>query len=196
MTVNDVRNGVTVESGVPVNSQPILEVSRKDAVLASTLSYDDHFARLRVFDENTGSHVTLSSFDGVVQDEPTVVLDYILIRSMSESFIERMSPTYTFGSSVIYSAGSDAKSFTYSAVILNDKVTGDNQARFLKSYDDAIRASELLDPDQPRYVELSYRDQIRRGFITSLSVQRDSASPTKIDLTFTMFVADSFSVEQ
>lgn len=199
MSLADIRAGLGAapSSGLSqLFSEPFIATAQKAAVLASTKDYEDSFARLSVFQSNTANFRTVQSFDSIIQNQGNVVIDYLLLQGIAETFVERVSPMYSFGSSLLYTAGSDAKSFSYSAVILSDKITGDNATRFTKSYKNALRASELVNPENPGYVELSYRDQIRRGFLTQLSVQKNSDRPNEVTINFSMFVADYFSTKQ
>lgn len=163
--------------------------------------YDEGFARLTVYEVDTttiGSRGATQfganqgqitqQYDGVPVLPITTTLDYLILQSLTEAYVDRMSPNYSFGSSVVSTSGNDARQFVYSGCIIADQISGDNAARFARAYDNALRATTLVSADRPRFVELTYRDQIRRGYLTSFSASADANHRNKVNFTFSMFV--------
>lgn len=183
MSLQNIINGVAATATAALSTIPSLndinssELSA-DAIGRTYADYDKEYARLRVI-----------SADGnftVIEE-----IDNLLLQSLSEVYLEKMSPVYTFGSPLMYTSGSDARQFVYSATILVNGKDGDGRAKFLAVYDKALRVSQLVQEGSPRYVQLTYRDQMRIGYITTMSVQINSLQPNKVDITFAMFVIDS-----
>lgn len=163
--------------------------------------YEDGFARLTVYEVDTttiGSRGATQfganqgqltqQYDGVPVLPITTTLDYIILQTVTEAYVDRMSPNYSFGASVLSTSGQDARQFVYSGCVIADQTTGDNASRLARAYDNALRASELVSGDRPRFVELTYRDQIRRGYLTSFSSSADANQRNKVNFTFSMFV--------
>lgn len=153
--------------------------------------YNDSFARLAVFELGPGDNqtgITTQTYDGVALEEPTVILDYLILQSLTEAYVDRMSPNFSFGTSLMFTSGNDARQFVYSGCILADAITGDNIARFERAYDSALRATSLVSAARPRFVRLTFRDQVREGYITTFSVSTDANQRNKVSFTFSMFV--------
>lgn len=185
--------GSVVSSAADAVAANIVARSDNDDVTAAigagfTPGYTDEFATLVLYEG--AARIPLQTFDSVIQDQPTTELDYLIIQTLTEAYVDRMSPNYSFGSSLMYTSGVDARQFVYSGTILADKITGDNIARFRRSYDNALRATQLVTPETPRFVELKYRDQTRRGYLTSFSAQANADFRNKVDFTFTLFVTN------
>jgi len=180
---------------VPQGEVTVQQFSQnRSAVGSSFKDFTSSFASLTVYDERRRDPVNTSNYDGRLLVTPTAKLDYIIIQSLTETHVERSAPVYTFGTSYMYTSGRDAKQFVYTGFISADKISGNNPGRFVTAYNNALRASKLVDTNQPRYVELTYRDQIRRGYLTTLSTNASSQTLNRIDLSFTMFVTDTMSL--
>jgi len=197
MSISAITNGVTaspqVTEGAPI---VVLPTSEPMAIGRSYGEYEEGYARLRVFDADDS---TDKPQPRAVPASPRVLangvaiyydIDYILLQSLTEVFVERMAPVYTFGAAIIQSSGSDAKQFVYMGVVIPNSLDGDGRTRFVQSYNDILRVSRLVTKTHRRYVELYYRNQIRRGYITSLSAQTSAEVPNRVELTFSMFVTD------
>lgn len=199
MSLGLIIGGVTPVGGGLLQSPAttrLQQAERQDADVtaavgqAMLLGYSDSFARLTLFEsgEQGLQAVNTQTYDGVAIPKPTVQLDYLLLQSMTEAFVDRMSANYSFGASVMATSGVDARQFVYSGCILADAITGDNAARFERAYDSALRASALVSANNPRYVRLTFRDQVREGYITSFSAAADAQHRGKITFSFSMFV--------
>lgn len=201
MALSDVISGV-VKAIITTTPTPFVEeptILRPALGAAFGAGYGDaqgegtaqDYARIRVWDTVTESFLVLGSVDG----EPSTTIEDLLLQNSAEMYTERMSPMYTFGQSIMFTAGPAAKQFSYSAIILVNKKEGDSKARFRALYESTLRVSKLV-AQNPRVVEFRYRDQLRVGYITSLQMQLDSRVPNQINLAFSLFVVNTVSLTQ
>lgn len=162
---------------------------------AAHKDYVDSFATLRVYDVSQGTYVPTQSFDYVPTENNNIEVDYMQIMSLTEVYSDRTAPVYTFGTPLMFTSGQNAHQFVYSGTVLADKITGDNPGRLLRAYENALRVTKMVSPDNPRYVELLFRDQVRRGYITTFATAQNSQSPTRVDFTFTLFATEVFNID-
>lgn len=211
MSLNAIIGGVSPVSGTVlggINDALRKEATRQDNAVTDAVGrgfgpgYSESFAKLAVFEDTgrrggvTGGRsegrnlvgINTQTYDGVPLPEPTIQLDYLILQSLTEAYVDRMSPNFSFGTSLMFTAGHDARQFVYSGSIIADAITGDNIARFERAYDSALRATSLVSADNPRFVRLTFRDQIREGYLTSFSISADATQRNKANFTFSMFV--------
>lgn len=207
MSLGAIIGGVTPGGGTVlggINDALRNEAVRQDNSVTDAVGrgfgpgYSESFAKLAVF-ESTGTAggvlgldnlvgINTQTYDGVPLPEPTIQLDYLILQSLTEAYVDRMSPSFSFGTALTFTAGNDARQFVYSGCIIADAITGDNVSRFERAYDSALRASAMVSAERPRFVRLTFRDQIREGYITSFSASADANQRNKISFTFSMFV--------
>lgn len=189
MTLSLIQNGVPDE---PQDTQTPTIVVRPNTlnIFQDTSSV---YRRLAEYDD---AYCTIAILRG---EAPRELIDYVLLQSCTEVYLDRLSPTYTFGAPMIHTSGVDARQFVYTAYLVPNEREGDFAARFIEKYETLLRASSLIKYDERGVVvgtvlvELTYRDQVRRGYITSLSSQRDSQLPNAVAITFSMFVIDQYT---
>jgi len=189
MTLSLIQTGVPETPETAADSQPLTvypntAATRNDsAVFRRLREYDDAYCKITITDSKR--------FHGEI--------NYVILQSCTEAYIDRVSPTYTFGAPMVHSSGTDARQFVYTAFLIPNEREGDYAAKFADEYEFLLRASALIGHDKLSTVpgnlliELSYRDQIRLGYITSLTAQRDSQLPNAVAITFSMFVVDQLT---
>ena len=188
----------TVITNATVTIPLVLNKAADSPVGRTFRSYDDSYARLQLIRAEDKVALATQGLDQIENNDATgeasSIIDYISILNSAESFVERMSPTYTFGQSLIFTAGSDAKNFVYSGFVLITDQEGDNKARLEGIYENFLRATANVEAEEPTLVRLTYRDQTREGYLTSLKLQIDSIVQARVPISFSMFVVNQYGI--
>lgn len=184
-----IKVGVTagVNAGISVAQRqaPIVQASA-DNVGRTYRDYDNQHAKLEVIDNlpRVGDPVTLDS---------------MLLQGVGENFYPKNSATYTFGNSVVFSSGEGPREFNYTGIILvndADEDPGNKDARLeaQQLYDRTLRLSQSFSKGvEKQAIRLTYRDQVRLGYLTSFSTSLNAINLNRVDVSFTMFVTESYS---
>ena len=171
-----------IQSGVSV-AQRVAPIFLADAdnVGRTYRDYDNQYAKLEVI-------------DNVPRVGAPVTLDSLLLQGVSENFYPKNSATYTFGNSVVFSSGEGPREFNYTGVILvNDADDIDARIKAHQLYNETLRLSQSFNKGiEKQAIRLSYRDQVRLGYLTSFSTSLNGMNLNRVDVAFTMFVTESY----
>lgn len=126
--------------------------------------------------------------------------DNFLMTSFVELDSERFIPVYNFSTPVVQTSSSSGRStrvYNYQGTLLFNSIEGSSYAEFQIAYLDWLRASAcLVGTDRqlvPYVVELTYRDQIRRGYLLSLTIDHAATVEHGVSFSFTLFVVHESS---
>ena len=115
------------------------------------------------------------------------VTDHFLLTGMNESDQERFSMAYTIGDPVLRGGrGRRPRMFAYTAMLVDTEKDGSGIAIWQEIYENYLRASSCVNLNA--IVELTFRDQYRKGFVTSCNLSYDANNPQRAGLMWTMFV--------
>ncbi len=126
--------------------------------------------------------------------------DDFIIDAVQETDQERYSVAYTFSTPVVQTAagGRQPRLYTYAGSLLSGAVGGSALDRWLAAWEDWVRATANLRGVErraaPWVVEISYRDQFRRGYAVSTSIDRSADIPGRSSFSLTLFVIDEGSI--
>lgn len=113
--------------------------------------------------------------------------DHFILTGMNESDQERFSMAYTIGDPVLRGGrGRRPRMFAYTGVLVDTEKDGSSIVLWRWIYERYLRASSCV--NQEAIAELTYRDQYRKGFITSCNLSYDANHPRRAALMWTMFV--------
>lgn len=187
--LNSIKTGVDARFEVGMNAArtpaPVTQ-SSADNVGRTYRDYDNQYAKLEVL-------------DNVPRVGPPVTLDSLLLQGVGENFYPKNSAAYTFGNSVVFSSGEGPREFNYTGIILvND---ADDDVGFMDArqeaqrlYDRTLRVSQSFKGGvEKQAIRLSYRDQVRLGYLTSFNTSLNGMNLNRVDVAFTMFVTESYS---
>jgi len=140
------------------------------------------------------------------------ITDDFILETVNEQQSERMTPSYNMRGALILTSGTSGRSpriYTYAGKLIDSNVTpgagNENRrplAEMLQAWETKLRATaNIIAVDgnyrtrpTPFIVELKYLDQIRRGYLLSISYTMNSYSPSTIDFNFQLFITEQFSV--
>lgn len=121
--------------------------------------------------------------------------DHFLMDSFSEPDSERFTPVYNFASPCVQSSSDSGRSprlYQYQGSLLSAAVEGSAYAEFRAGWDDWLRATALVGGAArqavPYVVELTYRDQLRRGYPTIVQFDRAANHPSRVGFGLSLFV--------
>lgn len=121
--------------------------------------------------------------------------DDFLLEGMSEPDNERYSVVYNFGNPAVQTSspsGRRHRLFSYQGSLLINAIEGSSSSRFIAAWEKYLRGSVGVNGDArrdiPYVAELTYRDQVRRGYMTALTRNRSSAYETHMSFSMEMFV--------
>ena len=121
--------------------------------------------------------------------------DHFLVDFFQETDSERYTPVYNFGTSTVHTnsrSGRQPRMYQYGGQLLSSEVEGSAFSAFQVSWDNWLRVTRNVTGserhDLPFVVELTYRDQIRRGYLVSMNQGSQSLIPGQSQFAFTMFV--------
>ena len=176
-----IREGVSA-IGFAVRKQVVNEITASpvpEQMGRSYREYEDDYATLTVLDSSNQEVLTIS---------------YILLQGVSESFRPKNSAVYSFGSAMLYTSGEGPRQFNYSAALIVNVKDGDARADLAQEYERTLRLSKMVSGEaEGRVVRLSYRDQVRLGYLTSMTTSINANNLNRVDLNFSMFVTDLYS---
>jgi hypothetical protein len=123
--------------------------------------------------------------------------DHFLLDSASEPQQERQSTVYNFRIPLIHTSSESGRLprvYSYAGHLLFTDIEPTVLSEWQSAWDTYLRASlsvqgaERRERDMPYIAELYYRDQIRRGYLLSQSIDANSLNLTSASLVFSMFV--------
>ena len=133
--------------------------------------------------------------------------DYFLLNGFIETDSEMTAPYFTLGGAQISSGGRNVKMYSYAGTVTRTKYSDGGTLASSGDYPMTLHqldgAKELanaylkyLDPGvcakNDHVVELRYRDQVRRGYLTKLKVSMRADFEGASGLSFSMFVIDEY----
>jgi len=139
------------------------------------------------------------------------ITDDFILETVTEQQTERMTPSYNMRGALILTSGTSGREpriYTYAGKLIDSAVTpgvgNENRrplAEMMQAWETKLRAtSNVVSVDgnyqtrpTPFVVELKYTDQIRRGYLLSISYSVNSAAPSIIEFNFQMFITEQFS---
>lgn len=126
--------------------------------------------------------------------------DHFLMDALTEPDSERFSPVYNFATPFVQSSSSSGRSariYQYQGSLLASAVEGSAYAAFRAGWDDWLRVSALVGGEARRTIpyvaELTYRDQIRRGYPVAVQFDRAAQHPSRVGLGLSLFVVHEAS---
>lgn len=121
--------------------------------------------------------------------------DQFLLDNLQEGDAERYTPVYNFGTAVVQTSpesGRQPRVYQYAGSLLMSEVEGSDFLKWQVAWDEYLRATRNVvggaRRSLPYVVELSFRDQLRRGYLISMSQGTNSLLPGQGTLAFSMFV--------
>ena len=127
--------------------------------------------------------------------------DDFLMDSFVESDAERFTPVYNFATPVVQTAhgGRQPRMYQYQGSLLRSAIEGSSYAAFRAGWDAWLRATKLVAGvarrDVPYVVELSYLDQLRRGYPVAVQFDRPATPDSRVGFALTLFVVHEASRE-
>lgn len=141
--------------------------------------YEDNYATLTVLDTD---------------NQEVLTIEYILLQGVAESFRPKNAAVYSFGNAMVYTSGEGPRQFNYTAALIVNAKDGDTRADLAQEYERTLRLSKMVSGEaEGRVVRLSYRDQVRLGYLTSMTTNINADNLNRVDLNFSMFVTDLYS---
>lgn len=126
-----------------------------------------------------------------VEGDVLFATDQFILQQVNESDEERLGPQYSFGRPKISCVGRSPRIYTYGGHLIDTERDGSGKALWLEAYDRYLRGSKCVQNDA--FVDLYYRDQIRRGFLLHTNMTEGSNEPNRAQFAFSMFVIDERS---
>lgn len=158
------------------------------ATLASVHGGDDgKHAQFRVVDVSNQGAVTLST-------------DKFLITHVMETRSFRYTPLFTFGQPQVYSPNRrGTRTYQLGGSILLNHLDGDSRNDLWRAWDRELRATKMLvGPEQkikPKILEVTFRNCVRLGYLTDLSMTPQSNTESQVGLTMSMFVVHEYFLD-
>lgn len=122
------------------------------------------------------------------------VTDHFLLTGMNESDQERFSMAYTIGDPVLRGGlGRRPRMYAYSGILVDTEKDGAGIAIWREIYEKYLRASSCV--NLTAIVELTFRDQYRKGFVTTCNMLYSANNPQRAGLSFVMFVVGTNRAE-
>jgi len=113
--------------------------------------------------------------------------DHFLLTGMNESDQERFSMAYTLGDPVLRGGrGRRPRMFAYTGILVDTLKDGSGIGIWRYVYENYLRASSCVNKDA--IVELTFRDQYRKGYVTMCDLQYNANNPQRAGIMWTMFV--------
>lgn len=177
-----------VKSGLAVNSSP----TRPQAELAQAEAAPVPEEMGRSYRDYEDNYATLTVLDA--DNQEVLTIEYILLQGVAESFRPKNSAVYSFGNAMVYTSGEGPRQFNYTAALIVNAKDGDTRADLAQEYERTLRLSKMVSGEaEGRVVRLSYRDQVRLGYLTSMITNINADNLNRVDLNFSMFVTDLYS---
>lgn len=117
--------------------------------------------------------------------------DNFVIMHFNESDQERTAIQYTFGSASLFvGPGRAPRIYSYGGALVDSKNSGKQIAHWLRMYNRYWRAtaSTAGDINGAWLINLSFRDQFRKGYIVNTKLDYDASKPLIAQFSFSMFV--------
>ncbi len=160
-------------------TDPAVLVVRKIA-----LDVDSSYAsyrRLRVFESGLTQQAVLASGGDVL-----FATDHFILQQVTESDDEKIGPTYTFGQVKLFCGGRNPKMYSYGGHLVDNSIDGSAKSQWMDVYNRFLRGSKCVQNNA--FVELYYRDQIRRGYLLHTNLTESSQQPNRAQFAFSMHV--------
>lgn len=131
--------------------------------------------------------LTVRNFD---TDGVVFVTDKFLLTDLHESQACRQAPVFVMNQTLMYTSGITHSIGVYNGQFLINQSEQDSRSDFERIYHEFLKSDSCLNrPDgTARYVQLTYRDQVRKGYILSLEFNTVAAVPNSISFSFSMFI--------
>jgi len=112
--------------------------------------------------------------------------DHFLLQQVTESDEEKIGPTYTFGQVKLFCGGRNPKMYSYGGHLVDNSLDGSAKAQWMDVYNRFLRGSKCVQNNA--FVELYFRDQIRRGYLLHTNITESSNQPNRAQFAFSMHV--------
>jgi hypothetical protein len=151
----------------------------------------DSFRRMGILENSLQPNAVLASGGDIL-----FATDKFLLQQVTESDEEKIGPTYTFGQVKLFCGGRNPKMYSYGGHLVDNSIEGSAKAQWMDAYDRHLRGSKCARNNA--FVELYYRDQIRRGYLLHTNLTESSQQPNRAQFAFSMHVIaeGSTAVEQ
>lgn len=196
-------------SSVGQDSRDVRLIKRRQLKGSATRDYDSKHAVLTVRESprlGTTAQPEFARFLESLEQQarfPTgkivFATDNFLMSFVSEQDTERMVPVYNFGPAFVQTTGDHGRQprlFNYGGMLLINDVEGSAFTEFRLAWEKYLRMSVQTESTNlvPLVCELTYRDQIRRGYLTRVDYTLQSQQPGMVQFNFTMFVVHTASI--
>ena len=139
------------------------------------------FRRFRILDAGLDRKAVLASGGDIL-----FATDRFLLQQVTESDEERLGPTYTFGQGKLFCGGRNPKMYSYGGHLVDNSILGSAKAQWMDVYERFLRGSRCVRTNS--FVELYYRDQIRRGYLLHTNMTESAQQPNRAQFAFSMHV--------
>lgn len=150
----------------------------------------------------TGSKDPLRDFleaTNLKHREPTgkivFATDHFIVDFYQEADSERYTPVYNFGTAIVQTnarSGRQPRMYQYGGQLLSNDIEGSAFSAWQVAWDRWLRVTRNVTGSNrqalPYFIELTYRDQVRRGYLISMNQGAQSLIPGQASFSFTMFV--------
>lgn len=160
-------------------TDPAVLVVRKIALDAAS-SYAS-YRSLKIFESGLDRTAARASGGDVL-----FATDHFLLQQITESDEEKIGPTYTFGQVKLFCGGRNPKMYSYGGHLVDNSIDGSAKSQWMDAYNRFLRGSVCVRNNA--FVELYYRDQIRRGYLLHTNLTESSQQPNRAQFAFSMHV--------
>lgn len=116
--------------------------------------------------------------------------DRFVLGAVNESLDVRFAPIFSLSQALVMTSGRLPTWHSYTGKLLVNQNDGDTRKAFEEAYHRYFKISACLDRDEKWYVQLLYRDQVVKGYVTSLDFTTTADDPNAMAFSFNMFVFD------
>lgn len=124
--------------------------------------------------------------------------DNFVLGYLGEQETERMVPVYNFGAPFVQTTsehGRNPRMFNYGGALLINDTEGSAFDEFRRAWDKYLRLAVQVEDSRivPLVCELTFRDQIRRGYLVRCDFNMQSQQPGIVQINLTMFIVHAAS---
>lgn len=203
----------TTQANAPVNTAPLysLMVSSINAISAQLGYQSINVIAPRTYLVNRPAVLLVRSASTINKDnkdkgsldgEVIFATDYFFLSTVQESGSERIAPLFSLGGGRVDLGGPEPKQYAYSGKLI------DTYSRYVDGGTGVLKhfygCAELYDAYQNFFrgkvcaekqyvVELRYRDQWRRGYLSNITMDYDAANVAQAGLMMTMYIVEEGS---
>jgi hypothetical protein len=117
--------------------------------------------------------------------------DKFLLTDLHETQDCRQAPVFVMTQALMYTSGRTHSMGAYNGKFLLNDSDGDSRSEFERDYHEFLKSDACLNrPEGAAYVQLNYRDQVRRGYIIAFEFNTIASEPNTSTFSFTMFIYD------